>query len=330
MCGPKHPPGVSGRRCGPTPRSLPYIAFALFPLYITLVTSFKSKQEINNLGVSPFWATGVTVENYVYLAENTQFFEHWMLNTFIVSVLATGISVLIGILAAYALARLRFRGVEAFGVAVFVTYLVPTSLLFLPLIEVVNFIDDYLPIRDTYWSLVLTYPTFLIPFVTWLLMGYFRTVPVEVEECAYIDGCTRLRALVTIVLPMALPGVICAVLFAFTLCWNEFLYSLVFIQDAVHKTLSVGRGDRTDSRRYLLLGIAHGRLYHGRTAYHRAVCLFHGLLCHRSHGRCHQVSPTDTGHSYDPTTETQQQCFDQKLLQNVFLLRSHGTHIKQG
>jgi multiple sugar transport system permease protein len=219
---------------------IPYVAFALFPLYITLVTSFKSKQEINNLGTSPFWATGVTVENYVYLAENTQFFEHWMLNTFVVSVLATGISVLIGILAAYALARLRFRGVEAFGVAVFVTYLVPTSLLFLPLIEVINFIDDYIPIRDTYWSLVLTYPTFLIPFVTWLLMGYFRTVPVEVEECAYIDGCTRLRALVTIVLPMALPGVICAILFAFTLCWNEFLYSLVFIQDAVYKTLSVG------------------------------------------------------------------------------------------
>jgi multiple sugar transport system permease protein len=89
-------------------------------------------------------------------------------------------------------------------------------------------------------ALVLTYPTFLIPFVTWLLMGYFRTVPVEVEECAYIDGCTRLLTLVTIVLPMALPGVICAVLFAFTLCWNEFLYSLVFIQDAVYKTLSVG------------------------------------------------------------------------------------------
>jgi multiple sugar transport system permease protein len=219
---------------------IPYIAFALFPLYITLITSLKSKQEINNLGSSPFWATGMTVENYTYLAEHTQFFDHWLLNTVLVSVLATGVSVIIGILAAYALARLRFRGVEVFGVAVFVTYLVPTSLLFLPLIEVVNFIDYYVPVRDTYWSLVLTYPTFLIPFVTWLLMGYFRTVPVEVEECAYIDGCTRLRALVTIVLPMALPGVVCAVLFAFTLCWNEFLYSLVFIQDAVQKTLSVG------------------------------------------------------------------------------------------
>jgi multiple sugar transport system permease protein len=219
---------------------VPYIAFALFPLYITLVTSLKTKQEINNLRASPFWATGITLENYTYLAKHTHFFDHWMLNTFIVSALATGISICIGILAAYALARLRFRGVEAFGVAVFVTYLVPTSLLFLPLINVINFIDRYVTIRDTYWSLVLTYPTFLIPFVAWLLMGYFRTVPVEVEECAYIDGCSRLRTLATIVLPMALPGVVCAVLFAFTLCWNEFLYSLVFIQDELHKTLSVG------------------------------------------------------------------------------------------
>jgi multiple sugar transport system permease protein len=219
---------------------IPYVAFALFPLYITLVTSLKTKQEINNPGLSPFWATGITLENYKYLAEKTHFFDHWMLNTFIVSALATGISVIIGILAAYALARLRFRGVEVFGVAVFVTYLVPTSLLFLPLINVINFLDTFLHVRDTYWSLVLTYPTFLIPFVTWLLMGYFRTVPVEVEECAYLDGCSRMRTLVTIVLPMALPGVVCAILFGFTLCWNEFLYSLVFIQDELHKTLSVG------------------------------------------------------------------------------------------
>jgi multiple sugar transport system permease protein len=219
---------------------IPYVAFALFPLYITLVTSLKTKQEINNPGLSPFWATGMTLENYKYLAEKTHFFDHWMFNTFLVAVLATGISVIIGILAAYALARLRFRGVEAFGVAVFVTYLVPTSLLFLPLINVINFLDKFLHVRDTYWSLVLTYPTFLIPFVTWLLMGYFRTVPVEVEECAYLDGCGRLRTLATIVLPMALPGVVCAILFGFTLCWNEFLYSLVFIQDELHKTLSVG------------------------------------------------------------------------------------------
>lgn len=219
---------------------IPYIAFSLFPLYIMFITSLKSKQEINNLGASPFWATGITLDNYVYLAENTHFFDYWLLNTFIVTAVSTAISVAIGILAAYALARLRFRGVEAFGLAVFVTYLVPQALLFLPLINVINFIDDFIPIRDTYWSLILTYPTFLIPFVTWLLMGYFRTVPFEVEECAYIDGASRMRTLLTIVLPMALPGVACAVLFSFTLCWNEFLYTLVFIQDEVQKTLSVG------------------------------------------------------------------------------------------
>ena len=219
---------------------IPYIAFSLFPLYIMFITSLKSKQEINNLGASPFWATGITLDNYIYLAENTHFFDYWLLNTFIVTAVSTAISVTIGILAAYALARLRFRGVEMFGLAVFVTYLVPQALLFLPLINVINFIDDFIPLRDTYWSLILTYPTFLIPFVTWLLMGYFRTVPFEVEECAYIDGASRMRTLVTIVLPMALPGVACAVLFSFTLCWNEFLYTLVFIQDEVQKTLSVG------------------------------------------------------------------------------------------
>ena len=219
---------------------LPYIAFALFPFYIMVITSFKSKQEINNLSKSPFWATGFTLDNYIYLAENTSFFDHWLFNTILVAAVSTVISVSIGTLAAYALARLRFRGVELFGVAVFITYLVPQSLLFIPLINVVNAVDNVVPIRDTYWSLILTYPTFLIPFVTWLLMGYFRTIPVEVEECAYLDGCSRLGALFRVVLPMATPGIICAVLFAFTLSWNEFLYSLVFIQDQEAKTLSVG------------------------------------------------------------------------------------------
>lgn len=219
---------------------LPYVAFALFPFYIMVITSFKSKQEINNLSKSPFWATGITTDHYVYLAQHTGFFDHWLLNTVIVATVSTAISVSVGTLGAYALARLRFRGVEIFGVAVFITYLVPQSLLFIPLINVVNAVDSVIPIRDTYWSLILTYPTFLIPFVMWLLMGYFRTIPVEVEECAYLDGCSRLGALFRVVLPMAVPGLICAVLFSFTLSWNEFLYSLVFIQDQAAKTLSVG------------------------------------------------------------------------------------------
>lgn len=219
---------------------LPYLAFALFPFYIIFITSLKSKQEINNLGKSPFWTRGIEWENFTFLWTDTVFFEHWMVNTFIVTTVSTIISVSIGILAAYALARLRFKGVEAFGVAVFITYLVPQTLLFLPLVDVINFIDDFIPIRDTYWSLILTYPTFLIPFVTWLLMGYFRTIPFEVEECAYLDGCTRFGALFRVVLPMAIPGIICAILFSYTLSWNEFLYSLVFIQDEHAKTVSVG------------------------------------------------------------------------------------------
>jgi multiple sugar transport system permease protein len=219
---------------------LPYLAFALFPFYIMFITSLKSEQEINNLGNSPFWASGIAVENYLYLATNTAYFEHWMLNTFIATAISTIISVSIGTLAAYALARLRFRGVELFGIAVFITYLVPQTLLFLPLIDVINTIDNVIPIRDTYWSLILTYPTFLIPFVTWLLMGYFKTIPVEVEECAYLDGCSRLGALFRVVLPMAMPGIMCAILFSATLCWNELLYSLIFIQDETAKTLSVG------------------------------------------------------------------------------------------
>lgn len=219
---------------------IPFVAFALFPLYIIMITSVKSTQEINNLGNSPFWATGITIEHYVFLAENTAFFEEWLVNTIIVSVVSTIISVGVGVLAAYALARLRFRGVEFFGIAVFITYLVPQSLLFIPLIDVINFIDDIVPIRDTYWSLILTYPTFLTPFVIWLLLGYFKTIPVEVEECAYLDGCSRLGALFRVVLPMAMPGIICAILFSFTLSWNEFLYSLVFIQAQEAKTIGVG------------------------------------------------------------------------------------------
>ncbi|MGZ0190345.1 MAG: hypothetical protein ACKVH0_20480, partial [Alphaproteobacteria bacterium] len=128
---------------------LPYVFFALFPFYIMFITSIKTDQEINNLSQSPFWAAGIATEHYVYLATNTNFFNHWFVNTIIVTVAVTIISVSIGTLAAYALARLRFRGVELFGVAVFITYLIPQTLLFIPLIDVINTIDDYVPIRDT-------------------------------------------------------------------------------------------------------------------------------------------------------------------------------------
>jgi multiple sugar transport system permease protein len=163
-------------------------------------------------------------------------FLTWMKNSLMVTAIATTASVIIGTAAAYALARLQFRGVASFGTGIFVTYLVPTSLLFLPLAQVVH----WLGLGDSKWSLVVTYPTFLVPFCTWLLMGYFRTVPKEVEECAMVDGATRIQALMRIVLPMAVPGLICAVLFAFTLSWNEFIYALTFTSSSEEITASVG------------------------------------------------------------------------------------------
>lgn len=149
---------------------------------------------------------------------------------------ATAVSLVIAILAGYSLARLRFPGVASFGTAVFITYLVPPTLLFLPLSQVVV----WLGISDTIWALIVTYPTFLVPFSTWLLMGYFRTIPREVEECALVDGASRLQTLVWIVLPMAVPGIVCAALFGFTLTWNEFIYALTFVSQTANKTAVVG------------------------------------------------------------------------------------------
>jgi multiple sugar transport system permease protein len=214
---------------------LPFVFFALFPFYFMLVTSFKSNAELYNLKSVPFTVQAPIVEHYTFLFFRTEFFT-WMKNSLIVAVVATGISVAISILAGYSLSRLRFRGAGSFGTAVFITYLVPPTLLFLPLSQVVS----WLGISDSIVSLMVTYPTFLVPFCTWLLMGYFRTIPKEIEECALVDGATRMQTLLQIVLPMAIPGIICALLFSFTLCWNEFTYALTFISQSANKTAVVG------------------------------------------------------------------------------------------
>jgi multiple sugar transport system permease protein len=214
---------------------LPFVFFALFPFYFMLVTSFKSNAELYNLKSVPFTVAAPIVEHYTFLFFRTEFLT-WMTNSLIVAVVATGVSVVISILAGYSLSRLRFRGAGSFGTAVFITYLVPPTLLFLPLSQVVA----WLGISDSIVSLMVTYPTFLVPFCTWLLMGYFRTIPKEIEECALVDGATRMQTLLQIVLPMAIPGIICALLFSFTLCWNEFTYALTFISQSANKTAVVG------------------------------------------------------------------------------------------
>jgi multiple sugar transport system permease protein len=159
-----------------------------------------------------------------------------MWNTVVVSVVSTFASLTASVLAAYAIERLRFRGSKQVGLAIFLAYLVPPSILFIPLSAIVFQLGIY----DTRWALILTYPTFLIPFCTWLLMGYFRTIPFELEECAIIDGATRWQVLVKIILPLAVPGLISAGIFAFTLSWNEFIYALTFVSSSEVKTVPIG------------------------------------------------------------------------------------------
>jgi multiple sugar transport system permease protein len=215
---------------------LPFLIFAVFPFYHMTLTSLKTDRELYDRHAVPLVIKhGATLDHYKKLIMETGFLT-WTKNSLLVTTLATTISVIIGTIAAYALARLKFFGVGPFGTGIFVTYLVPTSLLFLPLAQVVH----WLGLADSKWALVVTYPTFLVPFTTWLLMGYFRTVPKEVEECAMVDGATRVQALLRIVLPIAIPGLVCAVLFAFTLSWNEFIYALTFTSSSDEITASVG------------------------------------------------------------------------------------------
>jgi multiple sugar transport system permease protein len=215
---------------------IPFVAFALFPFYYMIITSLKKDAELYNLKSIPFLIqSGVITDHYRYLLFRTEFLT-WMKNSLIISVVATSVSLVIAILAGYSLARLRYRGVASFGTAVFITYLVPPTLLFLPLSQVVV----WLGLSDSIWALIVTYPTFLVPFSTWLLMGYFRTIPREVEECALVDGATRMQTLTRIVLPMAIPGIVCVILFGFTLTWNEFTYALTFVSQTASKTAVVG------------------------------------------------------------------------------------------
>jgi len=215
---------------------VPFLLFALFPFYHMTLTSLKQDGELYDRAAVPLIIRHApTLEHYSKLLWETEFLT-WTKNSLLVTLLATLASVAIGTVAAYALARLKFFGVGTFGTGIFVTYLVPTTLLFLPLAQIVNWIG----LGDSKWALVLTYPTFLVPFCTWLLMGYFRTVPKEVEECAMVDGATRIQALWRIVLPIAVPGLVCAALFAFTLSWNEFIYALTFTSSSDQITASVG------------------------------------------------------------------------------------------
>jgi len=212
-----------------------FVFVLLFPFYWMATTALKPNAELLSHEGNPFWVAAPTLEHFRHLIFETPY-PDWMLNTVIVSVAATFASLAASVFAAYAIERLRFHGSRQVGLAIFLAYLVPPSILFIPLAAIVV----KLGLFDTRWALILTYPTFLIPFCTWLLMGYFRSIPFELEECALIDGATRWQILTKIILPLAVPGLISAGIFAFTLSWNEFVYALTFVSSSEVKTVPVG------------------------------------------------------------------------------------------
>jgi multiple sugar transport system permease protein len=212
-----------------------FLFVLLFPFYWMGMTSFKPDAELISREANPFWIHHPTFAHFEKLLFHTSY-PDWMWNTIFVSVVSTFASLATSVLAAYAIERLRYKGSKQVGLAIFLAYLVPPSILFIPLATVVF----QLGIFDTRWALILTYPTFLVPFCTWLLMGYFRSIPYELEECALIDGATRWQILTKIILPLAVPGLISAGIFAFTLSWNEFIYALTFVSSSEVKTVPVG------------------------------------------------------------------------------------------
>jgi multiple sugar transport system permease protein len=207
----------------------------LFPFYWMVLTAIKPDEQLLDLErFNPFFVTAPTFKHIYRLLFETPY-PRWLWNTMLISVVATVLSLAASTFAAYAITRIRYRGAQWVGGAIFLAYLVPPSILFIPLSTVIHQYGLF----DTPFALILTYPTILIPFSTWLLMGYFKTIPFELEECALIDGASRWQILTKIVLPLAVPGLISAFIFCFTLCWNEFIYALTFISSSEYKTVPV-------------------------------------------------------------------------------------------
>jgi multiple sugar transport system permease protein len=212
-----------------------FMLILLFPFYWMTITAFKPDSELLDYKHhNPFWISSPTLQNITKLLFHTDY-PRWLTTTMGVAFGATAIALFASVLAAYAIQRLRFRGSKYVGLAIYLAYLVPPSILFIPLAQVVFKFGLF----DNPMALVLTYPSFLIPFCTWLLIGYFKSIPYELEECALIDGASRLQILRRITLPLAVPGLISAGIFAFTLSWNEFIYALAFISSSENKTVPV-------------------------------------------------------------------------------------------
>ena len=218
-----------------------YIALAIFvviflvPPFYTIMTSLKSSGEIGAQQGSPWYAHHPTLANFWYLITYSNF-QIYYLNSVIVTICTVAISMVISVLAAFSLARMGFWGSQALSTGVFLTYLVPASLLFLPLFQIVG----WLGLINSFWCLVLLYPTLAVPFCTWIMIGYFSSIPKELDEAALIDGAGYLQMLWKIFIPVAMPGLIAATIFAFTVSWGSFLYPLAYLYTSNQMVLTVG------------------------------------------------------------------------------------------
>jgi multiple sugar transport system permease protein len=215
---------------------VPFVLIAVFPVFWMAITAFKTDADLVNPTVFPFWFhQAPTIQHFAYLFRHT-YYGDWVVNTMVIAACVSLITLLVGVPAGYALARLGLPGAENLGIAIFLGYLIPPILLFIPLSRVVALTH----LIDTKWALVLVYPTFTIPYCTWLLSGFFKTIPHEIEEAALVDGCGRMGALMRTILPVSLAGIMTAVIFAFTLTMQDFLYSLVYVSVSDQKPVPLG------------------------------------------------------------------------------------------
>jgi multiple sugar transport system permease protein len=224
------------RDYGPYLPLSPYLFVVLFPFYWMVITAFKRDNDLYNLTTAPFWFKEAPTLSHLKLLIYDTLFLKWLQNSMVIGVLVVFVTLALALPAAYALARMKFPGAQPLSTAMFLSYLIPPTLLFLPLSQLVR----GLGFTDSIWALVLVYPSFTLPFCTWLLMGFVRTVPKEIEESAQIDGCTRFQAFRMIIIPVIVPGIITAGIFAFTLTYQEYIYALTFISASANKTISYG------------------------------------------------------------------------------------------
>ena len=213
-----------------------FVILTTFPFYWMLITSLKSNSDLYNVTNIPFWFNEApTLEHFKYLFEQT-LFTRWLWNSLVIGLCVTAITLVTAVPAGYSLARMNGRTAESLGIGIFLTYLVPPTLLFLPLSRI---IAD-LGLQNSMWSLVVVYPTFTIPFCTWLLMGFFKAIPPEIEEAAIVDGCSLFGAFIKMVVPLSVPAILTVVIFTFTLTLQEFVYALTFISATDQKPITLG------------------------------------------------------------------------------------------